>query len=176
MIVELRSLCGMTPWSDARKLKMLGKTVNIMSRGSFHKAILATIDLSYLWLILWLPALIFTSVPRSDVRLTVKSVRFRFQKINRNRNRDLEKKPYFRFLVLFFIHALKCLCKSWLTTQITPVLCGNTLKKESIKAKTVKCKLCTKDIAADYGNASILRRHIENKHKSEFEGLKKKPH
>ena len=27
----------------------------------------------------------------SDVRLTVKSVRFRFQKINRNRNRDLEK-------------------------------------------------------------------------------------
>ena len=113
--------------------------------------------------------------PTSDVRLTVKSVRFRFQKINRNRNRDLEKKPYFRFLVLFFNYALKCLCKSWLTTQITPVLCGNTLKKERIKAKTVKCKLCTKDIAADYGNASILRRYIENKHKSEFEGLKKNP-
>ena len=111
----------------------------------------------------------------SDVRLTVKSVRFRFQKINRNRNRDLEKKPYFRFLVLFFINALKCFCKSWLTTQITPVLCGNTLKKERIKAKTAKCKLCTKDIAADYGNASIIRRHIENKHKSEFEGLKKTP-
>ena len=111
----------------------------------------------------------------SDVRLTVKSVRFRFQKINRNRNRDLEKNPYFRFLVLFFIHALKCLCKSWLTTQITPVLCGNTLKKERIKAKTVKCKLCTKNFAADYGNASILRRYIENKHKSEFEGLKKNP-
>ena len=29
------------------------------SRGSFHKAILATIDLSYLWLILQLPVLIF---------------------------------------------------------------------------------------------------------------------
>ena len=109
------------------------------------------------------------------MRLTVKSVRFRFQKINRNRNRDLKKTPYFRFLVLFFINALKSFCKSWLTTQITPVLCGNTLKKERIKAKTAKCKLCTKDIAADYGNASILRRHIENKHKSEFEGLKKTP-
>ena len=71
MIVELRSLCGMTPWSDARKLKMLGKTVNIMSRGSFHKAILATIDLSYLWLILWLPALIFTSVPRNNFKTIV---------------------------------------------------------------------------------------------------------
>ena len=71
MIVELRLLCGMTPWSDAHKLKMLGKTVNIMSRGSFHKAILATIDLSYLWLILWLPALIFTSFPRNNFKTIV---------------------------------------------------------------------------------------------------------
>ena len=107
----------------------------------------------------------------SDVRLTVKSVRFRFQKINRNRNRDLERTNVLPVLVLFFIHALKGFCKSWLTTQITPVLCGNTLKF-LIKAKTAKCKLCTKDIAADYGNTSNLQRHIENKHKSEFEGLK----
>ena len=46
-------------------------------------------------------------------------------------------------------------------------------EKKEVKAKTAKCKLCTKDIAADYGNTSNLRRHIENKHKSEFEGLKK---
>ena len=108
----------------------------------------------------------------SDVRLTVKSVRFRFQKINRNRNRDLERTNVLPVLVLFFIHELKGFCKSWLTTQITPVLCGNTLNFCLIKAKTAKCKLCTKDIAADYGNTSNLQRHIENKHKSEFEGLK----
>ena len=38
----------------------------------------------------------------SDVRLTVKSVRFRFQKINRNRNRDLEKKNVLPFFILIF--------------------------------------------------------------------------
>ena len=40
-------------------------------RGSFHKAILATIDLSYLRLIIRLPALIFTSVPRNDFKTIV---------------------------------------------------------------------------------------------------------
>ena len=35
-------------------------------KGSFHKAILATIDLNYLRLILRLSALIFTSVPRNN--------------------------------------------------------------------------------------------------------------
>ena len=48
-------------------------------------------------------------------------------------------------------------------------------EKKEVKAKTAKCKLCTKHIAADYGNTSNLRRHIENKHKSEFEGLKTPP-
>ena len=42
----------------------------IMPWGSFHKAILATIDLSYLRLILRLLALIFTSVPRNNFHLT----------------------------------------------------------------------------------------------------------
>ena len=39
--------------------------------GSFHKAILATIDLSYLRLILRLPALIFTSVPQNNFKTIV---------------------------------------------------------------------------------------------------------
>ena len=41
------------------------------SRGSFHKAILATIDLTYLRLILQLPALIFTSAPRNNFKTIV---------------------------------------------------------------------------------------------------------
>ena len=41
------------------------------SWASFHKAILATIDLSYLQLILRLPALIFTSVPRNNFKTIV---------------------------------------------------------------------------------------------------------
>ena len=40
-------------------------------------------------------------------------------------------------------------------------------EKKEIKAKTAKCKLCTKDIAADYGNTSNLRRHIENNYTSQ---------
>ena len=40
--------------------------------GSFHKAILATVDLSYLRLILRLSALIFTSVPRNNFKMIVK--------------------------------------------------------------------------------------------------------
>ena len=40
---------------------------HLMTRGSFHKAILATIDLSYLQL----PALIFTSVPRNNFKTIV---------------------------------------------------------------------------------------------------------
>ena len=40
-------------------------------RVSFHKAILATIDLSYLRLILRLPALIFTSVSRNKCKTIV---------------------------------------------------------------------------------------------------------
>ena len=39
--------------------------------GSFHKAILATTDLSYLRLILRLLALIFTSVPRNNFKMIV---------------------------------------------------------------------------------------------------------
>ena len=39
--------------------------------GSFHKPILATINLSYLWLILRLPALIVTSVPRNNFKIIV---------------------------------------------------------------------------------------------------------
>ena len=35
---------------------------DLVAKGSFHKAILATIDLTYLRLILRLPALIFTSI------------------------------------------------------------------------------------------------------------------
>ena len=38
-------------------------SVKSVTWGSFHKAILATINLSYLWLIIRLPALISTSVP-----------------------------------------------------------------------------------------------------------------
>ena len=37
--------------------------------------------------------------------------------------------------------------------------------------KTAKCKLCPKDIAADYSNN--LRWHIESKLKSKFENLNK---
>ena len=40
----------------------------MLSRESFHKAILATVDLSYLRLILRLPALIFTSVPQNNFK------------------------------------------------------------------------------------------------------------
>ena len=40
--------------------------------GSFHNAILATVDLSYLRLILRLPALIFISVPRNNFKTIVK--------------------------------------------------------------------------------------------------------
>ena len=40
--------------------------------GSFHKAILATVDLSYLRLILWLPALIFTSILWNNYKTIVK--------------------------------------------------------------------------------------------------------
>ena len=40
--------------------------------GSFHKAILATINLSYLWLILRLAALILISVPRSNFKTIIK--------------------------------------------------------------------------------------------------------
>ena len=39
--------------------------------GSFQKAIFATIDLTYLWLILRLPALIFTSVPQNKRKTIV---------------------------------------------------------------------------------------------------------
>ena len=44
---------------------------HVSNWGSFHKAILATIDLSYLRLILRLPALIFTSVPRNNFKMIV---------------------------------------------------------------------------------------------------------
>ena len=43
----------------------------LLSRGSFHKAIVATIDLNYLRLILRLPALIFTSVPRNNFKTII---------------------------------------------------------------------------------------------------------
>ena len=58
---------GSFPWVAKPRLSFLGlmgklgKQLNTW--GSFHKVILATIDLSYLRLILRLPALIFTSVP-----------------------------------------------------------------------------------------------------------------
>ena len=41
------------------------------TRGSFHKVITATTDLSYLRLILRLPALIFTSFPRNNFKTIV---------------------------------------------------------------------------------------------------------
>ena len=41
------------------------------TRGSLHRAILATLDLSYLLLTLRLPALIFTSVPRANFKTIV---------------------------------------------------------------------------------------------------------
>ena len=50
----------------------------LLSRGSFHKAILATIDLSYLRLILRLPALIFTSVPRNNFKTIINPVHIEF--------------------------------------------------------------------------------------------------
>ena len=40
----------------------------VESRGSFHKAILATIDLNYLQLILRLPAVIFPSVQQNNFK------------------------------------------------------------------------------------------------------------
>ena len=43
----------------------------MLSWGSFHKAILATVDLSYLRLILRLPALILTSVARNNFKTIV---------------------------------------------------------------------------------------------------------
>ena len=56
--------------------------------------------------------------------------------------------------------------------QITPV--WKYFEKKEVKAKTAKCKLCTKDIVADYGNTSNLLRHIKKKRKSEFEPIKLK--
>ena len=53
-------------WLKPWRMTLLFKT-----RGSFHKANLATIDLSYLRLILWLPALIFTRVPRNNFKTIV---------------------------------------------------------------------------------------------------------
>ena len=47
------------------------KYLSTQVRGSFHKAILATVNLSYLWLILRLPALIFTSVQRNNFKTII---------------------------------------------------------------------------------------------------------
>ena len=51
-----------------------GWTGCTMTRGSFHKANLATIDLSYLRLIVRLPALIFTSVLLNNFKTIVNPV------------------------------------------------------------------------------------------------------
>ena len=55
---------------SAIALEWKGGWEELRSRGSFHKAVLATVDLRYLRLILRLPTLIFTSVPRNNLFTT----------------------------------------------------------------------------------------------------------
>ena len=61
-----------SPPHTLKSYNKLSKETRWWPRGSFHKAILATIDLTYLRLILQLPALIFNSIPRNNFKTIVK--------------------------------------------------------------------------------------------------------
>ena len=65
-----------TPPVSARDIENRSSARKVNNtRVSFHKANLATVDLSYLRLIIRLPALIFTSVPRNNFNTIVNHAR-----------------------------------------------------------------------------------------------------
>ena len=59
--------------------------MSLESRGSFHKTILATIDVAYLRLILRLLALIFTRVPRNNFKTIVNPAHVEKKSVSSNR-------------------------------------------------------------------------------------------